>query len=85
MIIDSGKNHHWMLNESYCAKCVGGQEISMALKYFTTDNVLITKGRRVTLEKESRYDLNQVIQGNFACYGTNWHVPPGRLHKESLL
>lgn len=56
MIIDSGKNHQWMLNESHCVKCVGGQDISIALKYFTTDNVLITEGRRVTLEWRKRAD-----------------------------
>lgn len=49
IIIDSGKNHHWMLNESHCVKCVGGQDISIVLKYFTTDNVLITEARGVIL------------------------------------
>lgn len=45
IIIDSGKNHHWMLNKSHYVKCVGGT----VLKYFTTGNVLITEWRGVTL------------------------------------
>lgn len=49
MIIDSGKNHRWMLNENHCVECGGGQDSYIVLKYFTTDNVSITEGRRVTL------------------------------------